>query len=197
MTQSLGLGGVDLTLLAMLSVSALVGLWRGLVLELMSLVGWVVAWFLATLLAPSVAGQIFGVQAASAMSAMPLGAPREGLAFALCFVGVLIAWNLLARLLSLVVQATPLNWPDRGLGALFGVLRGVVLLLALVLVVNSTRWAQSAAWKESVVVHWVSLSFATVAPWLPPEWERWLRSAGQVVSSGIHEGTKVCVASSV
>jgi membrane protein required for colicin V production len=190
MTQAVGLGGVDLAVLAVVSASALVGLWRGLVLELMSLVGWVVAWFLATLLAPSVGGQLFGDQAAA------LGGGREGLAFALCFIGVMIAWNLLARLLSLIVQATPLNWPDRGLGALFGLLRGVVLVVVVVLVVNSTRWAQSVGWKESVAVHWVSLSFAAVAPWLPPAWEHWLRSAGQAVSSGFDEGTKVCVASS-
>ena len=78
------LGWVDWTLLAVLVVSLLVGLWRGVVFELMSLLGWVVAY---------VAAQMFSLQVAAQL---PIGLPgsalNRGAGYALSFIGVLIAW---------------------------------------------------------------------------------------------------------
>ena len=92
------LGWVDWTLLAVLALSVVVGLWRGLVFELMSLVGWVVAYVAAQLYSPLVAAHL------------PVGLPGSalnlGAGFALSFFGVLIAWTLLARLVRLLVHAT-------------------------------------------------------------------------------------------
>ena len=80
------LGWVDWTLLAVLAVSVVVGLWRGLVFELMSLVGWVVAYVAAQLYSPLVAVHL------------PIGLPGSalnlGAGFALTFFGVLIGWAL-------------------------------------------------------------------------------------------------------
>jgi membrane protein required for colicin V production len=135
------LGWVDWTLLAVLAVSVAVGLWRGLVFELMSLLGWVVAYIGAQVLAPMAAPHV------------PIGAAGSGLnqgaSFALCFVAVLLAWALLARLVRLLIQATPLTLLDRTLGAGFGLLRGAVLLLALATMVAFTPAARSPAWQQS------------------------------------------------
>ncbi len=160
------LGWVDLTLLAVLTVSVVVGLWRGLVFELMSLVGWVVAYVAAqawsSLLAPH----------------LPVGAPgsalQQGAAFALTFLAVLIAWAMLARLARLLVHATPLTFIDRVLGAGFGLLRGAVLLLAVSTVVAFTPAARSQPWQDSVGAAWLGAALQGLRPVLPDDVSRHL-----------------------
>lgn len=154
------LGWVDWGLLAVLGLSVIVGLWRGMVFELMSLAGWVVAWFAAQWLAPAIAPHLgaFGDPGTASVHAA---------AFVAAFVAVLLGWSLLARLVRLLLHATPLSLPDRLLGGGFGVLRGAVLLLVVATVVSFTPAAQSQAWRGSHGAHWLGLSLQAVKPLLP------------------------------
>lgn len=160
------LGWVDWTLLAVLALSVVVGLWRGLVFELMSLVGWVVAYVVAQLFSVQVAGHL------------PIGTPGSalnlGAGFALTFMGTLIAWTLLARLLRLLIHATPLTLVDRSLGAAFGLARGAVLLLALATVVAFTPAARSQPWQDSQGAAWLRVALQGIKPVLPAEVARHL-----------------------
>jgi len=160
------LGWVDLTLLAVLALSVVVGLWRGLVFELMSLAGWLVAYVAAQVWSPQVA------------VALPVGEPgsalQQGAGFALTFLGVLIAWMVLARLLRLMVHATPLTLIDRMLGAGFGLLRGAVLLLAVSTVVAFTPAARSQPWQDSVGAAWLGAALQGLKPVLPDDVARHL-----------------------
>lgn len=160
------LGWVDWTLLAVLVLSVVVGLWRGLVFELMSLVGWVVAYVVAQLYSPDVAAWL------------PLGTPgsalNQGAGFAATFLGVLILWTLAARLLRLVIHATPLTLIDRILGAAFGLMRGAVLLLALATVVAFTPAARAQPWQDSQGAAWLRIALQGLKPMLPAEVARHL-----------------------
>ena len=160
------LGMVDWVMAAVLALSVLVGLWRGLVFELMSLVGWVVAY---------VAAQMFSGQVAAYV---PVGAPgsalHQGAAYAATFIGALLAWALLSRLVRMIIRATPLTLIDRFAGALFGVLRGGVLLVAAATLVAFTPAARSAAWQESQGAAWLTLAVRTLKPMLPPDVARHL-----------------------
>ena len=160
------LGWVDWTLLAVLGLSVVVGLWRGLVFELMSLVGWVVAY---------VAAQLYSAQVAPQL---PIGLPGSalnlGAGFALTFVGVLIGWTLLARLVRLLVHATPLTLVDRSLGAAFGLVRGAVLLLAAATLVTLTPAAQSQPWQDSQGAALLRVALQGIKPVLPAEVARHL-----------------------
>lgn len=153
------LGWVDWTLIAIVALSVLIGLVRGLVFEVLSLVGWVAAWFAAQWLAPQLAPYL------------PVGTPGSGLnlgaAFTLAFVGALIVWMVLARLIRLVLHATPLSIVDRLFGAGFGALRAGVLLLALATVVAFTPASQSPAWRSSIGARWLSQTLAALKPLLP------------------------------
>ncbi|WP_245479096.1 CvpA family protein [Rubrivivax rivuli] len=153
------LAWVDWVLLAVLAVSIVIGLVRGFVFECLSLAGWVVAWFAAQWGAPHLAVQL------------PVGTPGSalnlGAAFLLAFVGALVVWALLARLLRMLIHATPLSVPDRLLGAGFGALRGGVLLLALATVVMLTPAAQSQAWRASHGGPWLSQGLLWLKPLLP------------------------------
>ncbi len=150
---------IDWTLLAVLAASVVVGFVRGFVFECLSLAGWVVAWFAAQWAAPDLAPRL------------PVGAPGSALnlaaALALCFLGALVVWGLLAKLIRMLIHATPLSLLDRLLGGGFGVLRGAVLLLAVTAVVALTPAAQSPSWRSSHGAHWLGAALQVLKPVLP------------------------------
>lgn len=162
------LSWIDWALLAVLAVSVIVGLVRGFVFECLSLLGWVVAWFAAQWAAPELAPHL------------PVGASGSALnlavALAICFVAALLVWTLLARLIRLLIHATPLSVPDRLLGGGFGALRGGVLLLAVAAVVALTPAAQSAGWRSSKGARWLAQTLQALKPLLPDPAARWLHS---------------------
>lgn len=161
-------GWVDWALIAVLAISVLVGLWRGLVFEVMSLLGWVVAYVVA---------QAFSAQLAPHLPVgTPGGALQAGAAFAVTFVLALIAWMILARLLRLLIQATPLTVIDRMLGAGFGLLRGLVLLLAAATLIAFTPAAASPAWQHSIGAAWLATLLQGLKPVLPEAVARHLRA---------------------
>jgi membrane protein required for colicin V production len=157
----LAMGWVDLSLVAILALSVAAGLVRGLVFEVLSLVGWVVAYFAAQWLGPEVAALV------------PIGSPgsalNHGAAFALSFVAALILWGLAARLARLLISATPLSVPDRVLGAGFGALRGLVVLLAIATVVALTPAVRAPAWRTSHGAAWLDVMLQELKPVLPNE----------------------------
>jgi membrane protein required for colicin V production len=157
---------VDLAMLGWLAVSMLIGLLRGLVFEAFSLVGWGVAYFAAHWAAPALAPQL------------PLGAPGSALnhaaAFLCAFVAVLIVWGLLARLLRMLVRATPLNLPDRLLGAGFGAVRGVIVLLIVAGGIGFTPVARSMAWRQSQCAAWLNEALHGLKPIFPSEFSQHL-----------------------
>ncbi|MDH4287681.1 MAG: CvpA family protein [Aquincola sp.] len=153
------LGWVDWVLLGVLAVSLAVGLWRGLVFEVLSLIGWIAAYVTAQLVSPAVATWLpVGV---------PGGALNHGAAFALTLIAVLMVWVLAARLLRALIHATPLQAIDRMLGAVFGLARGGVLLLAVATVVALTPAVRSPAWQHSQGAAWLGALLAGLKPALP------------------------------
>ena len=181
----------DWVLLAVAAVSVLVGLWRGFVFEVLSLAGWVAAWFAAQWASPQLAPHL------------PVGAPGSALnlaaALAICFVLALMVWSLLARLVRLLIHATPLSIFDRLLGAGFGALRAAVLGLVVVSVVALTPAAQSPAWRASLGVRGLTQALGVLKPLLPAEVARWLKAAGHPRCSSTaenHPDGNPCAASS-
>jgi membrane protein required for colicin V production len=160
------LGWVDGALLAVLAASVIVGLVRGFTFEAMSLAGWVVAYFAAQWAAPALAPYVAIGSRGSAL--------HHAVTFGIAFVVVLLLWSLLTRLARLLVRATPLTWPDRALGAVFGLLRGAVLLLVAATVVTLTPAAQSATWQASTGARWLGGAVQVLRPVLPPAVARWM-----------------------
>lgn len=117
-------------------VSALIGVWRGFVREAFSLATWVAAFLIAGLFSPGM----------DALLAPHLATPslRAALAFGSLFVLTLFVGALLNRLLGELVRITGLTGTDRVLGGLFGLLRGV--LLVIVLVGLGRNWFQHDPW---------------------------------------------------
>jgi membrane protein required for colicin V production len=149
---------LDWVLLAVLAVSVLVGLWRGIVFELMSLAAWLVAWWVAQHHADLVATwlPVWGVASMW----------RGVAAYSATFLGTLMICAVLARLARALIAASPLRPVDRFLGAGFGLVRGLLLLLVVSTVVMWTPAAQSATWRASQGAAWLG----GLAQWLRPLW---------------------------
>jgi membrane protein required for colicin V production len=155
------IGWVDVAMLALIALSALAGAVRGLTYEVLSLLAWVAAWFAGLWLGPLLAPHL------------PIGAPGSALngiaAFACAFLVVLIIAGLAARAVSALVGKTLLRPLDRLLGALFGVARGVLVLLALAIVVSYTPAESSAAWRASHGAVWLNAILRELVPLLAPD----------------------------
>jgi len=160
MSEPVAIGWVDLAMLGVIAVSAIVGAVRGLTFEVLSLLGWVAAWFAGVWLGPVVAPHL--------PVGMP-GSPLNGIAaFACAFLIVLVLWGVGARAVSALVGKTLLRPLDRLLGAVFGLARGVLVLLALATVVAYTPATASPAWRESHGAAWLKSILRELLPSLAP-----------------------------
>jgi membrane protein required for colicin V production len=157
---------IDIVLLTVLLVSVIIGLVRGLVFEMLSVIGWFAAYFAAQWFSPALAPYI------------PIGAPgsalNHGVAIAATFIVVLIVWSLIARGLRMLIHATPLSLVDRMLGAGFGLARGAILLLVVATVVGLTPLVKTAAWQQSSAAVWLQSALRGLKPVLPPDISRHL-----------------------
>lgn len=163
----MGLSLTDGVLCGILLLSLVIGAWRGLVHELMSLAGWVAAFFVAQWLAQDVAQWL------------PLwreAAPqvRYAVSFVLVFVASMFAAALVSWLLGKVVSTAGLKPVDRSLGGIFGLVRGVVVLLVLAVMVHLLGMRSQDWWQDSWVTPVLSTLLAGLKPVLPQTMQAWL-----------------------
>lgn len=158
---------LDIGIVAVLVLSVAFGIWRGFVRETFSLVGWVLAFLAANAVAAPL-GELLPASWARAEV-------RLLIAFVVVFVLVLSATTLVASLLSRLFKKAGLGGVDRTLGALFGLARGVVVLLALTIAAGLTSLPRDPLWRQSVGAGMLVRSVHQLRPWLPPRLERRLR----------------------
>ena len=151
---------LDYAILAVLAVSVVWGIWRGFVREVISLAGWVLA-FLA---ANAVAGPL-GDALPTSISSPEV---RVLVAFLVVFIFTLSIATVAGMLLSRLLKAAGLGGLDRTLGGLFGLARGVVILLALAIAAGLTAAPRHPLWKESVGAGMLMRTVLQLKPWLPP-----------------------------
>jgi membrane protein required for colicin V production len=152
---------IDLILVVGLGLSVIVGAWRGLVTEVMALAGWAVSYF---------AANWFGPQGAALL---PIGAPGSRLnmlaGMVLVFVAAWLVWALISWAVSKIVRATVLSGPDRVFGAVFGLIRGVVVALVVVTLVSMTPLTTWQPWHASRGVVWLEVLLQGLRPVLPAQ----------------------------
>lgn len=151
---------LDYAILGVLAVSVVWGIWRGFVREVISLAGWVLA-FLA---ANAVAGPL-GDALPTSISSPEV---RVLTAFLIVFIFTLSIATVAGMLLSRLLKAAGLGGLDRTLGGLFGLARGVVILLALAVAAGLTMAPRHPLWKESVGAGMLTRTVLQLKPWLPP-----------------------------
>jgi membrane protein required for colicin V production len=163
---NLELTALDWVFAAVLALSLLLGVLRGLVSEVLSLISWVAAFFLAQYMAPQVSGLL------------PLGKAPEPLRYAagflLVFLIVVILGAFIAWLIGKMVQAVGLRPIDRILGGAFGLARGVIVLLAFSVVVNLSPLRELAWWTDSRAAGMAMSALKKLKPVLPSRFGQYL-----------------------
>lgn len=162
---------VDWTILAILSVSTLLSLRRGFVKEAMSLAGWIAAFFVSISFSARLSAQLADFITSDAL--------RYAIAYVLLFTATLMLASLLNTLLAQMIHVTGLSNADRALGTVFGFVRGFVVVLVLMFVLQAAlSEEQQQPLRQSqflphlaVVEEWARQNFADVnvndrMPWL-------------------------------
>jgi membrane protein required for colicin V production len=159
------LATLDWVVAGVLLASVLLGLWRGLVYEVLSVLNWLAAFILAQWLAP---------RAAEYMPAGLAEAIRYAAGFGTVFVLALFAGGLLAWLTKKLVEAVGLRPVDRALGAIFGLVRGMIAVLALAVVVHLTGLKNGRWWTESVTAGVATAALRGLKPVVPDRFGAYL-----------------------
>ena len=152
----------DIVLLCALGLFVLHGIVRGFVRSLVSLLSWVVALLLATQWAPVVARTLAGW-------GFP-GPPAPVVGFVAVFVAVLLVGTVIGHAVARMLRAVGLGLVDRTFGALFGLVRGAVLLVVVALVAGITWLPRHVWWQNSQVAPRLAQLALALAPYLPPAW---------------------------
>ena len=149
----------DYLVLFVLIASIVISTLRGLVKEILSLVSWVVAFVVANMFS----GQL----AALLPPAIPGEVMRLIVAFIALFIGVRLLMGLLMMAVDALIKASGLSLADRGLGGLFGLARGIVIVLAGVIVAGMTDLPKQPFWKQALFSPIAETGVRTVKPYLP------------------------------
>lgn len=153
----------DYVVLVILASSIVIGLLRGLVKEILSLISWVVAFVIAN---------AYGAQLAPMLTVIPGEVVRLMVAFVALFLGTRILMGLVMMAVDLMVKATGLSPANRLLGAVFGLARGVLIVLAAVILCGMTDLPKQAFWKNAMFSPMAEDGTRLVKTFLPPELAR-------------------------
>jgi len=144
----------DISILIVIVISMLLGLWRGLVKEAFSLAAWVAAVFVAGFFSAPLADLMVNM--------LDNATVRRVLASTILFVLVMFAGTLLGNFMSKLSTAIGLRGVDRALGSLFGILRGLIIVLLVLFL--TTPFEFSRTWyQDSVIVPYMMVILEHVA----------------------------------
>ena len=149
----------DYLVLFVLICSVVISTLRGLMKEILSLLSWIIAFIVANAYSEDLAQLLPDLVSGNTA--------RLIAAFVVLFIGVRLLMALLMMAVDAVIKASGLSVADRGLGGLFGLGRGIVIVLAVVLVCGMTAIPQQAFWKEALFSPLAETAARTVKPFLP------------------------------
>lgn len=147
----------DLSVLAIVLLSTLLGLLRGFVHAVLSLIGWPVALVLSRIFAADI----------EPLLPIHQEAMRSMAAYALVFICVLLIWGVLVWLLSRLIKLVGLGGVDSVLGGFFGVVRGALLVLVLVWLAGMTHLPERPFWRKANLSRTAEDIALQTKHWLP------------------------------
>jgi len=158
--------GFDFVLLAILGVSALLGLIRGLLKEVLSLVAYALAFLAAIWWGPQLSDWL--------QSWISQSIARMAVAYATVFLAVLLGVGLVNMTLHALLNKTGLTPADHGLGALFGLIRGALFILLLVTIAGFTPIPKEPWWRNAMFSSPVVSIVQEIKQRLPAPFQSWL-----------------------
>lgn len=151
----------DIAVIAILLLSVGLAVWRGMVREIFSLTSWLGAFWISKEFAGVVSGWL------------PASVSNPGLRLVIGFVSLmvlsLLVFSLLTILMVHLVKVAGLKASDRTLGAFFGLVRGIVIVVILVLLGGMTSVPREPFWREALLSRPIEAVALWVRPWFPAE----------------------------
>ena len=174
--------GFDIAVAVVITLSALIGVWRGVIREVFALAAWVAA---------IICMFVFGEQLAQVLPfARDTVWLRMLAGYAIVFLGVFVTLSVLGFLLSKLVNVIGLSFVDRALGMVFGVLRGALIAVVLVFIAGATNLPGMNWWRDSMTAKPLAGFAAILRSKLPDDLaKRFKFSATQTM----HLGSDLCV----
>ena len=155
---------VDYAIIAVIAISALISVIRGFIREALSLITWGLASGLGFLFAKPL-GHYFA-------ATIPHPTLRLAIGFAIIFLGVLILGAIINSIISTLVKKTGLSSTDRLLGIIFGLARGFLVVVILLMLTKLTALDQQNWWYESALIK----QFEPLESWLQQRLQRQLKT---------------------
>ena len=134
---------IDVGLLLVVLVSMAIGIFRGLVREVLSIATWALSVIISMKYYTEFSGYLTGITDNETL--------RSGIAIGIIFIACLIIGTIISHLISTLVKSTGLSGTDRLLGFIFGFLRGALVVAIIALIVNFTDFSENNMWKNSIV----------------------------------------------
>ncbi len=135
---------LDFFIIGVIAISTIISLFRGFTKEAISLASWVIAFWVALGFSAELAAELEGwIHSPTA---------RLAAAFALLFVVTVILGGVVNFLVSQLVEKTGLSGTDRALGAVFGLVRGVLIVVVLTLLAGLTTLPKEHWWQQSALI---------------------------------------------
>jgi membrane protein required for colicin V production len=156
----------DYVVLSIVGASVIISVMRGFAREVLALAGWVLAFVAANAFSGTVAGWFAGV--------IPEGSLRALTAFVAVFVVTLIAASLTAMAVSRLLKGSGLGFEDRLLGGCFGLARGVLIVMVIVLLGGLTALPRQPAWSDAMLSPPLEALAGAVKPWLTQAVSRYI-----------------------
>jgi membrane protein required for colicin V production len=157
----------DYVMIGIIAVSLVLGLWRGVIGELIALAAWGLALFAAMEFGAAVGRGLYtGI------------ADPDIRVLAGCvtiFIGVLVIMGLIRLAVRGLIKALGLSLSDRLLGSLFGLARGVLIAMVLVALGGLTAAPRQVWWQEATLSAPLETAVMAVRPWLPDDLAKRIR----------------------
>lgn len=156
----------DYAVLAITGVSVLLGVLRGLTREVISLTAWAAAF---------VAAGVFAGDVAPLLAAWIADESARVLAAILVvFFGTLLAMSMIAMLVSRLLKSAGLGAEDRVLGGVFGLARGMLVVVTLTLLAGFTALPRQPVWKDAMLAAPLEKLALFARQWLPQDWAQYI-----------------------
>lgn len=152
---------VDVAIIVVIALSAIVGFFRGFLREALGLATWIGAFYIAFLFSD--------VGAVMLRQWMSVQSERLAVAFCVIFIAVLVLGAIVNYVLGRLVSGTAFAGTDRMLGIVFGVVRGVAVLVLLVLLAGVTSIPRDHWWRQSIFIGHLEAGALWARRYLPPD----------------------------
>ena len=151
----------DVAIIAIVLLFAVIGIIRGFIREVLSLLSWILAFWLAFTFADPTSYFLEPYIEAPVL--------RVIAAFAALFISALLLLTVISFLVHKLLAVSGIKGTDRALGGLFGAVKGLVIIAALMLFAHETVLPQEKWWRTSLLAGHFQPLVLVIRDLLPPD----------------------------